>query len=477
MDELRSVPPKMELRAGELAEQLLPELESYHRVYNPLFKRREQREQSMQYLQGLLSAIPNKSVECMVLHMAGDDPNAIRATQQFIGQGAWADEEILEQHWQEVEKDLGDVQGVIILDGSDFPKQGGESVGVKRQWCGQLGKRAQWAPDCQAGVFLGYASLKGYTLLHRRLYLPEEWLCEDAYADRRQKCGVPSDVTFKTKPELGLEMLRQVAQTDTLSFRWLTCDEAFGRDSKFLDQAAQYVYYFAEVPHDTRVWQQRPATAVPAWSGRGRKPTQERLVAGSPAPHTVVDLAATLSASAWSRQTVKEGSQGPIVADFACLQVVAVRDDLPGPDLRLVFRRQLETGELKCYLSNEAADTPLQTFVWLSGMRWPLETCFEEGKQEIGLGDYQTRSWTGWHHHMTLCLLAHFLLVRLQLKLQDKAPALTLPQAVLLLQSILPKPKFDAALALEIVQYRQRRNHFAYQSHRKKRIIHSEVSL
>lgn len=473
MEGLQSVPPKLELRAGELSEKLLPELQSYHRVYSPLFKRREQREQSMKYLEGLLSDIPNKSVECMVLHIAGDDPNAIRATQQFIGQGAWVDEEILEQHWREVEKDLGDVQGVIILDGSDFPKQGGESVGVKRQWCGQLGKTA----NCQAGVFLGYASPKGYTLLHRRLYLPEEWVGADAYAERRQKCGVPADVSFQTKPELGLEMLRQVAQSDTLTFRWLTCDEAFGRDSQFLDQAAHDVDYFAEVPHDTRIWQQRPSTAVPAWSGRGRKPTKQRMAAGSPALQTVVDLAATLSAHTWSRQTIKEGSKGPIVADFACRRVVALRNDLPGPDLWLVLRRQVETGELKCYLSNAPADTPLQTFVWLSGMRWPLESCFEEGKQELGLGDYQTRSWTGWHHHMTLCILAHFFLVRLRRKLKHDAPALTLSQTILLLQSILPKPEFDAALALQIVQYRQRRNDAAHRSHRKKRLIHSKVSL
>jgi SRSO17 transposase len=190
--------------------------------------------------------------------------------------------------------------------------------------------------------------------LHRRLYLPQEWLGADAYAERRQKCGVPADVSFQTKPELGLEMLRQAAQSGTLTFRWLTCDEAFGRDSQFLEQAAHYVDYFAEVPHDTRIWQQRPATAVPGWSGHGRKPTKQRMAAGSPAPQTVVDLAATLSARTWSRQTIKEGSKGPIVADFATLRVVALRNDLPGPDLWLVLRRQVETGELKCYLSNEA---------------------------------------------------------------------------------------------------------------------------
>lgn len=473
MNELPDVPAKMALRAEELAERLLPELQEYHRIYSPLFQRREQREQSLQYLQGLLSDLPNKSVECMVLHMTGDQPNAIRAAQQFIGQGAWDDEAILSQHWCEVAQDLGEADGVLILDGSDFPKPGNESVGVKRQWCGQLGKTA----NCQAGVFLGYASHKGYTLLHRRLYMPEEWLTTDAYAERRKRCGVPTTLTFQTKPQLGLAMLEQIAQAGVLSFRWLTCDEAFGRDSKFLDQAAAYVYVFAEVPQDTPVWSSRPLTALPAWSGRGRKPIHERIVLDAPAPQTVAALVATLPVSTWSQQTIKEGSKGPIVADFACLRVVTVRDDLPGPDRWLVCRRQPDTGELKFYLSNAPPTTALQTFVWLSGMRWPLETCFEEGKQEVGLGDYQTRTWTGWHHHMTLCILAHFFLVRLQRKLKADAPALTLPQTVLLLQSILPRPNFDAALALDIVHYRQRRNHAAYRSHRKQRIIAANVSL
>jgi SRSO17 transposase len=473
MDKWQEGGCKLKLDAAELAERLLPELQAYHQLYSPLFQRREQREQSLRYLQGLLSASPNKSSECMVLHMSGDQPNTIRALQQFIGQGAWDDEAILAQHWREVGQDLGEDDGVIILDGSDFPKQGNESVGVKRQWCGQLGKTA----NCQAGVFLGYASRKGHTLLHRRLYMPQEWLTTPAYAARRKRCGVPATLRFQTKPQLGLAMLRQVAEAGTLPFRWLTCDEAFGRDSEFLEQAAAYVTVFAEVPHDTLVWPHRPAIALPPWSGRGRKPVHERVVPGTPAPQTVADLAAALPTSAWSRQMIKTGSKGPIVADFACLPIVAVREGLPGPDYWLILRRQPDSGELKTYLSNAPANTPQQTFVWLSGMRWPLETCFEQGKQEVGLGDYQTRTWTGWHHHITLCLLAHFFLVRLRLKLKVDAPALTLPQTILLLQSILPLPAFDAALALDIVHYRQRRNLDAYRSHRKKRLVSSEVSL
>jgi len=448
-------------------DHLLDELREYHAIYSPLFCRREQLERSEAYLNGLLLDIPSKAIEPMILALEGADSNAIRATQHFLSEGAWDDETILKRHWQEVDKDLGDQDGVHILDGSEFPKQGDHSVGVKRQYCGQLGKVA----NCQAGVFVGYASRKGYALLNRRLYLPQEWVEDEAYAERRQKCGVPEDIAFRTKPELGWEMIQTIRQEGTLRGRWLACDEAFGRNPAFLDKVDGIaLWYYAEVPHDTGVWLERPATAVPEWSGRGRKPTRERLVKGEPTPREVAAIARSLTADQWSRHTIKEGSKGPIVADFAALRVVAVRDGLPGPEVWLALRRDVVSGELKTYLSNAAADVPLETLVRLSGMRWPIETSFEAGKQHLGMGDYQVRSWRGWHHHMTLCILAHFFLVRIRLKLKENAPALTLPQIHLLLTGVLPKRQFDTQWVLEVVAYRQKRNHAAYLSHRKRRM-------
>lgn len=462
METMIETAPHLDLSVAEVETLLGKELEVYHALYSPLFQRQEQREHGRKYLEGLMSQLPNKSVESMVLHLEDGAENQVRARQQFIGAGAWQDEPILHTHWQEVERDLGASDAVLILDSSGFPKQGDKSVGVGRQWCGELGK----VDNCQVGVFLGYASRRGYTLVHRALYMPEDWFTE-SYAQKRQQCGVPEDLPFQTKPELGLEMVKAVHEAGTLPYRWLTCDEEFGKNPAFLDAVAAYVDYFAEVPHDTRVWRQRPQTEVPEWSGHGRKPTKEQLCADEPAPQTVVQIAEVLPEEQWSRHLIQEGTKGPIVADCAAVRVVAVRDALPGPDVWLVCRRNGD--ELKCFLSSAPAQTPFETLVWLTGMRWPVERCFEEGKQELGMGDYQMRSWTGWHHHMTLCLLAHFLLVRLQIRLGDKAPDLTLPQAVLLLQAILPKPDFDAQLALNIVRYRQRRNAAATRSHRKRR--------
>ncbi len=458
--------PLVELEAADV-DGLVAELEAYRGLYHDLLKRREQREQYDAYLHGLLLPLPNKTVETMVLHMNGADPNAIRRAQHFISEGCWPDQAILERHWGEVAKDLGDPQGVLLIDESAFPKQGAESVGVKAQWCGQLGKTA----NCQVGVFAAYATQHGYTLLDRRLYLPREWVEDAAYAERRARCGVPEEVTFQSKPDLALEMLAAIHASGALPFGWLVCDAGYGRSGAFLDQVAAYTTYFAEIPVDTHVWQERPQTALPPWSGQGRKPTHEQLLPDEPTAQQVRALAAAWPENAWARHTIHEGSKGAIVADFVCRRVLTVRDGLPGPAVWLVVRRNVDSGELKYYFSNAAPDTPLATFVWLSGMRWPVERCFEDGKQEVGLGDYQVRSWTGWHHHMTLCILAHFFLVRLQHRLGDKAPALTLPQAILLLKSVLPQPEFDPQQALDIVNYYQQRHHAARRSHRKRRLI------
>jgi len=402
--------PTLELTPQDVA-GLVDELRAYHAIYAPLFQRQEQRDWAEQYLRGLLSALPRKAIEPMVLALVGADRNAVRGMQQFLSAGPWDDAALLRRHWQEVEQTLGDDDGVLTLDGSDFPKQGQESVGVKRQYCGEVGQRA----NCQAGVFLGYASARGYTLLDRRLYLPEAWVEDVAFAARRGACGVPADTVFQTKPALGGAMIRAVRQAGTLRCRWVACDEGFGRDTALLDAIADLgLWYYAEVPHDTRVWRARPATAVPAWSGRGRKPTRAQLVAPAPAPQAVAEVAAALPDAAWSLRVIKEGSKGPIAADFALRRAVAVRDGRPGPDVWLVLRRNPETGELKAYLSNAPAETPQAALVRLSGMRWPIERCFEEGKQHLGLGDYEVRSWRGWHHHTTLVILAHFFLVRLQ---------------------------------------------------------------
>jgi SRSO17 transposase len=412
--------PDLKLRAKDI-EAVAGELERYFEIYSPLFHRREAREAGLVYLRGLLSDLPRKSVEPIALELLGSEASPVRVLQQFLSIGAWQDEPILRQHWQQVDAMLGEADGVLIVDGSDFPKQGKQSVGVKRQHCGELGKRA----NCQAGVFLGYASKRGYTLLDRRLYLPEDWVRSEAFAARRKRCGVPEDHPFKTKQELAAEMIEAVVEDSHLRCRWVTADEAFGHDTAFVDRVAKAgLWYFAEVQHSDRVWLRRPEVVPPNWEGwgvkSGPKQTRPRLAPGAQQAQTVKAIADEMPVHRWKRLVIKEGSKGPMEADFVAVRAVGVRGGLPGPDVWLVLRRSVSEGELKAYVSNAPARTRVETFARQSGMRWPIETSFEDGKQRLGMGDYEVRGWKGWHHHQTLVILAHAFLVRLRLQLGKK---------------------------------------------------------
>ena len=361
--------PKMDVAIQDI-EHLVEELRASHAIDSPLFQRREQREAAHASLQGVLATLPRKSIEPMVLAVDGVAPQAVRAMQSFISAGQWNDERLIQQHWQAVETDLGAAAGVLMVDGSDFPKQGVHAVGVKRQSCGELGKRA----NCQAGVFVGYVSAQGSTVLDRRWSVPTAWLTDDAYAERRRQCGLPAETTFTTKPELAQEMLAAVVQSQVLRCRWVVADEACGGNPGFLDGVAGLgLWSCTEVPHTTRVWQERPATHLPPRRRRGHRPQRERLLEGAPKARPVREVAGTLPAEAWTRQTIKEGSQGPMIAEFAAVRVVAVRDTLPGPEVWLVLRRHVETQELKRYLCHAPVDTALETLGHMSGMRWPIE--------------------------------------------------------------------------------------------------------
>jgi SRSO17 transposase len=415
---------------------LVDELAAYHALFAPLFKRYEQRAWAAIYLRGLLTAdVPRKNIEAIALRLFGagaDAARTVRALQQFVGEGGWDDAAILAKHRRLVDETLGDDDGVLIIDGSDFPKQGSHSAGVARQWCGHTGKK----DNCQAGVFLGYASPKGDTLLDRRLYLPASWFTTES-AERWEACRIPEETPFRTKHELAVELVESARADSSLRARWVVCDEGYGDDPATLDRfAATGVWYLAEVPRDTQVWPLvEPAGQIPCalptrWippqkpSRKGPVPVRERLAPGSPAKVGLEAYAMQIPVDRWHRFRVLEGSKGPLVADFVAVRVLTVRDKLPGPEVWAVFRRTVagpgEEPELKVYLSCAPVETPLAALVRVSGMRWPIEACFAEAKGELGMDHYELRFWRGWHHHMTLVILAHHFLVRLQRRLNQR---------------------------------------------------------
>ena len=407
--------PKFDLGKGDIKE-FMNELKGFHEQFADCFQRSESREHFFKYMVGQFSPLERKSIEPIAL--AVKDGN-VRALQRFVSDAPWDDEEMIARYRSLVNDDLGSPDGALLFDESGFVKKGQESIGVARQYCGTIGK----VDNCQVGVFSGYVSDHGYALVDKRLFIPEKWFTDD-YLDRRKKCKLPEDAAFQTKPQLAVEMLNTVSNENVLPFKYVLADSLYGISPEFIAavDALPDKTYLVSVPKDTLCWLKRPMTITRHYRWGGKDRTKTVLVDPDSKPVSVDELARNINDYFWYRRKVSEGTKGPIVYEFTRRQVILAAAGLPRKTVWLLIRRTLDDDpQFSFFISNASASTRLKTLVWLSGLRWAIEQCFEETKSELGMDHYEVRKFTGWQHHMLTCMLAHFFLWHLKIRMGKKS--------------------------------------------------------
>ena len=388
--------------SDEDLEALLPALKGFHGRFARFFRRTEGRAASRKYLIGLALPIERKNVE----NIAEQVGAPARKLQEFLSDSPWDDEGCIGELQRFVGEQLGAPGGVLVLDDTGFPKKGIHSAGVGRQYSGTLGR----VDNCQVGVFMGYASPHGHTLVDRRLYLTAAWL-DDPAKRNSPRAAVPPEVGFRTKLELAAEMLTDAIERGHLPVGWVTADAAYGDSADLRALVASLGrWYCMEVSGTTTVWTSDPAWVVPPRAGRtGRPRTKLRSRPDAEPAQAVRDIVRALPPDAWIRHRVTEGEKGPREYEFARLRVVEKVHRTPGPEGWLMARRPVdadETTEIKCYLSNAPATIALAELAAVGCLRWTIEEDFELAKGEVGLDQYEVTKFRGWYHHITLSLLA-----------------------------------------------------------------------
>jgi SRSO17 transposase len=364
------------------------------------------------YCTGLLLPGERKSIEPIAARL---DPGHVQAKHQslhhVVAQAEWDDAALLAAVRAQVLPAL-ERHGPVaywIVDDSGFPKQGTHSVGVARQYCGQLGKQ----DNCQVAVSLSVANDHASLPIAYQLFLPEVWADDPA---RRAKAGVPDTIRFETKTAIALGQLRQ-ALAACVPVGILLGDAAYGDETAFRVGVADLgLRYVLGVRSGTSVWAPGTGPLPPLpWSGRGRRPTRLRRDAENQ-PGTLKALALSLPAQAWRRVTWREGTQGELSSRFAAVRVRPAHRDTqrtePWPEEWLLIEWPVGDAEpTKYWVSNLSRRSSLKRLVRVAKARWWIERNYQELKQELGLGHYEGRNWRGFHHHASLCIAAYGFLI------------------------------------------------------------------
>ena len=368
------------------------------------------------YCSALMLPLKRKSIEPLA---AAIDPYHVPAKHQslhhFVAAAPWSDDAMLGavQRWvvpkMLPQPNAADALTFLIADDSGMPKQGTHSVGVARQYCGQLGK----TDSCQVAVSLSIATEHASLPIKYRLYLPESWTHDP---QRCKAAGVPADVAFTTKPQISLAQIRQAKQ-DGLPGDVVAADAGYGDDTNYRDGITELgLLYVVGIKPGTTVWAPGTGPLPPKpWSGRGIKPTRLRRDE-TQSPVSVKALALWLNASAWRKLTWREGTNTKLSSRFAALRVRAahrdtLRDAPRAEEWLLIEWPKGESEPTKYFLSTLAPDISRKALVAAVKIRWRIERDYQELKQEFGLDNFEGRNWRGFHHHATLCIAAYGFLI------------------------------------------------------------------
>jgi SRSO17 transposase len=344
------------------------ELASLLARIRPLFYRTESKKNAEKYVRGLLSPLERKNGWTIAEHVGEREPAAL---QRLLNLSPWDADALLEVNREYAMEHLADPAGILVADPTGFAKKGTKSVGVQRQYSGTLGR----IDNCQIATFLCYVTpRRDRVLVDRRLYMPEKsWMADPA---RCAAAGVPADLTFATRPAQVIEMIR-AARAAGMPFAWFTADEEFGCNPGLRDYLeGNRIPYVMAVPKNTQFTD-----------------TAGQLT-------RVDDLARGLPRNTWQRRACGIGSKGHRVYDWALI-------DSDDPDHQYLIRRSIDDGELAFYHCYNPHHASFGELVHVAGARWPIEECFGSAKNEVGLDNYQVRTWNAWHRHITLAMLTH----------------------------------------------------------------------
>jgi SRSO17 transposase len=350
-------------------------LDALHARIAPRFARTEPRRRVLAYLRGLLGNVGRKNGWQLAEHAGERTPDGM---QRLLATADWDPDLVRDDLRAYVVEYLGDPAAVLVVDETGFLKKGTTSVGVQRQYSGTAGK----VDNCQLGVFLAYASGTGRAFIDRELYLPRSWTDDPA---RCRAAHVPSEVGFRTKPQLARVMLERALDAEVPA-SWVTADEVYGGD-----------------PALRRFLEERGISYVLAVKGTEPLGTATRESA------TAAQLAASLPAEQWVAASAGHGAKGRRLYDWARIQLAAPAGS--GTARWLLVRRSRRDGEPAFYACFGPAETSLLGLVRVAGTRWAVEEGFQQAKNEVGLDHYEVRRWPGWYRHITLALLAHAFLV------------------------------------------------------------------